>query len=68
MLAGACRLQSALGRALAAFLGVLDGMTLADLLDPAARSGAAARRVPTRGARRPSNGRCRLRRRPITSP
>ena len=31
------------GAGLAAFLGVLDGMTLADLLDPAARSGAAAR-------------------------
>ena len=43
VLAGACRLQSALGRALAAFLGVLDGMTLADLLDPAARSAATAR-------------------------
>ncbi|WP_431269759.1 RrF2 family transcriptional regulator [Dankookia sp. P2] len=43
VLAGACRLQSALGRALAAFLGVLDGMTLADLLDPAARPVAAAR-------------------------
>lgn len=43
VLAGACRLQSALGRALAAFLGVLDGMTLADLLDPAARAAATAR-------------------------
>ncbi|MCB4822935.1 RrF2 family transcriptional regulator [Roseicella aerolata] len=42
-LAGACRLQMALGQALAAFLGVLDGMTLADLLDPAARGAATAR-------------------------
>ncbi|TCZ66692.1 RrF2 family transcriptional regulator [Roseicella aquatilis] len=41
--AGACRLQAALGRALMAFLGVLDGMTLADLLDPPAREGALAR-------------------------
>jgi Rrf2 family transcriptional regulator, nitric oxide-sensitive transcriptional repressor len=43
VLAGACRLQSALGRAMAAFLAVLDGLSLADLLDPAARAAAAAR-------------------------
>lgn len=42
-LAGACRLQGALGRALAAFLGVLDGMTLAELLDPQARAAARPR-------------------------
>ncbi|MDO9712431.1 RrF2 family transcriptional regulator [Paracraurococcus lichenis] len=43
VLAGACRLQGALGRAMAAFLGVLDGMTLADLLDRPARAAAEAR-------------------------
>ncbi|NOG73238.1 Rrf2 family transcriptional regulator [Roseicella sp. DB1501] len=43
VLAGACRLQSALGRAMAAFLAVLDGLSLADLLDPAARAAAEAR-------------------------
>lgn len=43
VLAGACRLQSALGQAMAAFLGVLDGMTLADLLDPPARAAAMGR-------------------------
>ena len=43
VLAGACRLQAALGEALAAFLGVLDRMTLADLLDPRARAAAEAR-------------------------
>jgi Rrf2 family nitric oxide-sensitive transcriptional repressor len=43
VLSGACRLQQALGRAMAAFLGVLDGMTLADLLDAPAREAALAR-------------------------
>lgn len=43
VLAGACRLQAALGEALAAFLGVLDRMTLADLLDPRSRAAAGRR-------------------------
>jgi len=43
VLAGACRLQTALGAALAAFLGVLDRMTLADLLAGGAAEAAAAR-------------------------
>ncbi|MBK1661835.1 RrF2 family transcriptional regulator [Paracraurococcus ruber] len=43
ILAGACRLQGALGEAMAAFLGVLDRITLADLLDPAARAAAERR-------------------------
>jgi Rrf2 family nitric oxide-sensitive transcriptional repressor len=43
VLAGACRLQTALGEALGAFLGVLDRMTLADLMDPPARAAAMSR-------------------------
>lgn len=39
----ACRLQSLLGEALRAFLAVLDGKTLADLLAPPFRDGMAAR-------------------------
>jgi Rrf2 family transcriptional regulator, nitric oxide-sensitive transcriptional repressor len=42
-LAGVCMLQGALGQALAAFLRVLDGLTLADLLAGPARGAAAAR-------------------------
>ena len=42
-LTDACRLQSLLGEALAAFLAVLDGRTLADLLAPAHGGATAAR-------------------------
>ncbi len=42
-LAGVCVLQGALGQALAAFLRVLDGLSLADLLEGPARGAAAAR-------------------------
>jgi Rrf2 family nitric oxide-sensitive transcriptional repressor len=42
-LAGVCVLQNVLGQALAAFMRVLDGLSLADLLEGPARGAAAAR-------------------------
>jgi len=43
MIAGACRLRSALAEALGAFMGVLDRMTLADLVAPPLAEATAAR-------------------------
>lgn len=43
---GYCRLKGALGQAMGAFLGVLDGITLADLLTPGARTTGPAGLLP----------------------
>ncbi len=44
---GRCRLKATLQRALAGYLAVLDGVTLAELVAPAGPgAGGAARRVP----------------------
>ncbi|MFC7475381.1 RrF2 family transcriptional regulator [Dankookia sp. GCM10030260] len=62
-LTDACRLQSLLGEALAAFLAVLDGRTLADLLAPPHAGAMAARlglappeRLPPAGRALPQAG------------